>query len=319
MVPARARRRLWGTALVLLGALALASCSGSSGAASPSATASPTATGTTTSTVGPTATATPSGAGDGSTIPPDPRTVCKPQGGPPLTATASNVVTFGGGEEGQLLPADLQQKPQVLTDSLEQGRISFTDATTVAQSFSAPPAGQVSYICGVTVRIVVFQPITTPVHNATIPCHDDFYTQPGGFQGTGDCGGVQEAVGSGEVTFAAATVGATATSSVIDRAAGTPLQPGQEPPTAQTQASMWIVIHAPQAGTYTFSLAFWQDGTGPTITAPSITETFSLGQIQHEWGGPQCLTPTMQAQLPPAPPAGQPPLHVICPGGPPTA
>ena len=78
-----------------------------------------------------------------------------------------------------------------------------------------------------------------------------------------------------------------------------------------------ITIHVPQAGTYTFSLSFWQDDSGPAIAAPNITETFALWQIGHEWGGPQCLTPTMQAELPPPPPTGQPPLQVICPGPPP--
>jgi hypothetical protein len=245
--------------------------------ASPTETASPlatsTATATVTDTLGPTATPSVTVTYDGP-IPPDPRTVCKPQGGPPLTAMASNVVTFGGGEEGQLLPSSLQQKPQVLTDSLEQGRISFTDATTVAQSFSALPAGQIGYVYGVTVRIVAFSPIATPVPNATMPCHDDFYTQPGGFQGTGDCGGVQGPVGSGEVTFAAATVGATATSSVIDRYEGVPLQPGQEPPPAQTQANMWIVIHAPRGARTPSALRSGRTAPGrpsqhPTLRRPS--------------------------------------------------
>lgn len=74
---------------------------------------------------------------------------------------------------------------------------------------------------------------------------------------------------------------------------------------------MFLGISVPQAGSYTFSVQFWQDRNGPSIAAPNITETFALGHVQREWGGEQCTTTEMQAQLP-AP--TDPPTKVIWPG-----
>jgi hypothetical protein len=223
-------------------------------------------------------------------------------------------------EEGERLLDTLPLAPQVLAAAIDQGQISLTDATTVDASFTDPPAGQIGSICGVTVRIVAFQPFATPIPNVTWPCHDGFYDVPGGLgdpMNTGDCGGRPVEVGSAEATLTASTVGTTATSAVIDRWLGTPLQPGQTPPVPPVPPYapdfVRVVIHVPQAGSYTFSLNFWQDDSGPTMAAPNVIEAISLGLIAHRWGAAACQAANMQAQLPPPPPTGQPPLHVICP------
>ncbi|HEV2239288.1 MAG TPA: hypothetical protein VGR57_21710, partial [Ktedonobacterales bacterium] len=116
-------------------------------------------------------------------------------------------------------------------------------------------------------------------------------------------------------TFTTTAVGATASSAMISRYSNA-LRPAQVPPPpemAPPVTYMAVTIKVPQPGTYTFGFTFWQDSSGPTVSSVNAVEEFAGGQFLHEWGGGQCTSATMQAQLPPP---TDPPTHLICPGPP---
>lgn len=303
----RARHSIgFGVPMVLaLAASLLSGCSASSSVKA----ATPTAT------LFPTATATPA-----LTAP----AVCTNDGGAALSATKGYLPPPYGisRSEAERLPDGLAQKPQVLTDALNAGQLSLDDGTLTMFDFSQPPAGQVGYICGVTLRIESFQPLSGSVANVTVSCLDQQYYVPGGWTPSTACPASALPAGGASAKFTSAAVGATATASVTTPtlAATDPVRPGQEPSWFDSQAApgasrsstlMVVGIKVPQAGTYTFSVRFWQDRSGPSVTAPDIMETFALGQVQREWGGEQCKAADMQAQLPPP---TDPPTKVICPG-----
>ena len=177
-----------------------------------------------------------------------------------------------------------------------------------------PPNEQVGYVCGVTMRIVAFQPLAGAVPNITLPCVDQVYYDPGGWEPSTACPALGLPAGDARVIFTSSAMGAIATSAMIDLHRPT-YQPGQAPPWAGPNASpnMMLSVGVPQAGTYTFSVSFWQNRSGPSIQAPNITETFTLGHYLNEWGGQQCTTASMQSQLPPP---TNPPSEVVCPGPP---
>lgn len=244
--------------------------------------------------------------------PADPRTFCPASGGARLTI--ASVVPNPAAREGVRLPDDLAQKPQVSTPSLATGQISLDNGTVRGYAFDTPPAGQAGIVCGVTVRIVSYQPLSGPVPNVTLPCVDQTYLDPGGWEPSTACPGLASPAGAGAVHLSSAATGTAAVATIWDPRTA-PLQPGQIP--SREGANAWQVlmlgITVPLAGTYTFGVGFWQDQSGPSIASPTISETFTLGQYAHEWGGDQCTTAAMQSQLPPP---GNPPLAVICPGAP---
>jgi hypothetical protein len=220
----------------------------------------------------------------------------------------------GGGDEGQRLPDDLALKPQVLTSSLYGEQLNLGQHALARVTFAPPPAGQPGTICRVTVTIDAFRPLLAPVPNVTVPCVDQFYRVPGGWEPSTACAAGALGAGYGAVAFTATAVGTQATAA-IQAAQLNPTDPVQAGQVTSQQAQFGaafvsVPLTVPQAGTYTFSLAFWQDRSGPSITAPAATETFALGQVGEEWGGYPCTTSAMQAQLPPP---TTPPTQVICP------
>jgi hypothetical protein len=220
----------------------------------------------------------------------------------------------GGGDEGQRLPADLALKPQVLTTSLYGAQLNLGQQAFARVTFASPPSGQAGTICRVTATIEGFQPLPAPVPNVTVPCVDQSYRVPGGWEPSTACAAGPLGAGHGAVAFTATAVGTQATAA-IQAPQFTPTDPVQAGQVTSQQAQFGatfvsVPVTVPQAGTYTFSLAFWQDRSGPSITAPEITETFALGQVGEEWGGYPCTSSTMQAQLPPP---STPATQVICP------
>lgn len=251
--------------------------------------------------------------------------VCTENGGAQLSVTKEYLRNGSGpGEpEGTRLPDNLTLRPQIVADSLDTGHLSLRDNTAAFFDFSQPPSGQTGYICGVTLRIESFQPLPAAVRNVTATCADQWYEVPGGWLPSTACAAAPLPAGGGSATFTSSQVGTTATASVTAPTLppSDSIRPGQEPssldarggcgPTGHCSTVMSVGIKVPTAGTYTFSVSFWQDRSGPSVTAPNITETFALGQVQREWGGEQCKAAEMQAQLPPP---TDPPTRVICPG-----
>lgn len=301
-------------ALVLLVAL-LAACDSQAHAGTPAATSTATSylpMATQPASGGgpsPTATTTPNGL---SSPPANPLAVCTSNGGAALTVQQADLSPLV--PTGARLPDNFPLKPVVYPPASSQQTVSLNASEQMMYSFSAPPAKQVGYICGVTMRIVSFQPIAAPIPNVTLPCVDQSYLDPGGWEPSSGCPGAAAPAGEASVRFSSSTQGATATSAMIDPLAKT-LRPGQTPPAEgpNDPPYMLVGIQVPAAGTYTFSVSFWQTRSGPTIAAPSITATFALGQYLHEWGGQQCTVSGMHSQLPPP---TNPPSHVICPGPP---
>jgi hypothetical protein len=251
--------------------------------------------------------------------------VCSENGGAQLSVTKEYLHNgYGPGEpEGTRLPDDLTLRPQIVATSLDMGHLSLRDNTLAFFDFSQPSSGQTGYICGVTLRIESFQPLPEAVPNVTATCADQWYEVPGGWLPSTACAAAPLPAGAGSATFTSSLAGTMATASVTAPTLppSDSMRPGQEPssldalggcgPTGHCSTLMSVGIKVPQAGTYTFSVRFWQDRAGPSVAAPDITETFALGQMQREWGGEQCKAADMQAQLPPP---TDPPTRVICPG-----
>lgn len=322
MVGRPQRRWMAGSTALLLIVAALAACD-SSAHAGVSSTPTATATGFTSSTAtalsgddstpSPSPTATPYQLPNPLLTPPtDPLKVCTSNGGAALTIT--QVVPNAALQDGERLPDTLPLKPQIYTQSLARGTLSLNQGTLLAYYFDTPPNEQIGYVCGVTMRIVAFQPLAGAVPNITLPCVDKVYLDPGGWDPSNTCPAFGLPAGDAGVIFTSSATGAIATSAMIDLHRPT-YQPGQTPPWAGPNAApdMLLYVAVPQAGTYTFSVSFWQNRSGPSIQAPNITETFTLGHYSNEWGGQQCTTASMQSQLPPP---TNPPSEVICPGPP---
>jgi len=62
------------------------------------------------------------------------------------------------------------------------------------------------------------------------------------------------------------------------------------------------------SGTYTFGFGVAEDGSTPGYV--STAEPVLLASVAHNWTGDACLTPAMQAQIPPA---TNPPSYYLCP------
>lgn len=230
------------------------------------------------------------------------------------------------------LPDPLALKPQVASQVTPVAMGGIGASVVIDATFNAPPASQPAYVCGVTVRVVSFQPLIGQATNVYHECVGQTYAVPGGFHPSTACPAGPQPAGLGSVTFASSAVGAEASSSITYQPPpgppGTPQpgagQPAQIPqPTSEIGGpgsccapnDFVVKINTPQPGIYMFAVSFWQTSAGPTVTGPNVTAMFLFGQAQHEWGGQPCTQPAMQSQLPPA---TNPPTQVICPGGAPT-
>jgi hypothetical protein len=218
---------------------------------------------------------------------------------------------------GARLPDNLPLKPVVSPSLNSLDAVNLNATASFNFTFTLPPAQQIGYVCAVTVRVLTFQPLAGAIPNITLPCVDQYYFDPGGWRPSTACPAGPFPAGEANIVFASSSPGTTVTAPVTDPNPDVQqsAHPGQLPNSAGSNYPAWITVgfQVPAAGTYTFSVRFWQSRSGPTIVAPEVTTTFALGQYLHEWGGQQCTVPTMQAQLPPP---TNPPSHVICPGPP---
>jgi hypothetical protein len=245
-------------------------------------------------------------------VPPAPPRACTSNGGATLSEPQASINDLQ--LLGVRLPDDLPLKPVLDPTAGTQNAVSMNNSVSLNYTFALPPTQQVGYICGVTVQILSFQPFSAPLANVTLPCVDQFYLDPGGWNPSTACPAGTRPAGSAQVVFSESAPGDTTTAAVTNPWVQS-MQPGQIPSSAGSNYPAWITvgIQVRAAGTYTFSVNFWQTSAGPSIAAPNVMLAFSLGHYVHEWGGQQCTASTMQTQLPPA---TNPPSHVICPGPP---
>lgn len=267
----------------------------------------------TTGTRGQTGGATPSPTSAGTATPDDsePTTaqVCKASGGSKLAITATHVGVVD--EQFDRLPDGLAQQPQPVPTPI--GAVSVDDHVGIGVETTLPPKSAPGYICGVTVRVVAFHPLVGTVPNVYHACSDSAYVVPTGVK-TGDCGATAGPAGEAPVVLGSSAIGTTATTAMTDPLANLRTQAASEPPVADSNPQIWVLIEVPAAGTYTFAISLWQDRSGPSMTLPQVTDTFLLLHAAHEWSGQACTTPGMQAKLPAA---TTPPTPLICPGPPP--
>lgn len=170
-----------------------------------------------------------------SSAPSAPTTICAANGGAILTKLTAAVNDLQ--PLGARLPDALPLNPVVAPSLSAQDNMSLNASASFNFTFALPPAQQIAYICGVTAQIVAFQPLPGAIAHVTLPCVDQYYLDPGGWE-----------------------------------------------PSAGPNYPQWIAVgfQLPLAGTYAFSVSFWQTRSGPTITAPDVTATFALGQYLHE-------------------------------------
>lgn len=295
--------RLMGILVLILALSLLAACGPQTNSGSaPTTTASGSA--------GDSATVTPSST---STPPPTPPSVCTANGGAALTWQTESVNDLW--PTGARLSDTLPLKPVVSPSLSARDAVNLNAAASFNFTFTPPPAQQIGYVCGVTVQVLTFQPLPNAIPNVTLPCVDQYYLDPGGWEPSTACPASPLPAGRASVIFVSSSPGTTVTAPVTNPWVHQSTQPGQIPSTAGSNYPAWITVgfQVPAAGTYTFSVRFWQSRSGPPIVAPDVTATFALGQYLHEWGGQQCTVPNMQAQLPPP---TNPPSQVICPGPP---
>ena len=246
-------------------------------------------------------------------------TTCSANGGSPLTISKASVGRYAdfGLDTWEQLPDTLALKPQILSQVAPVALGGINNTASIRVDVNAPPATQPAYVCGLTVRITSFQPLSGPAANVYHKCVDQAYQDPGGFIPSTACPGGPNPAGSGKVTFTSASVGAQATGAISGPS--DPSQPAKEPsdvePNASGPTELLVSVQVPQPGLYTFAVSLWQDSSGPSVTGPNVTAIFLFGQARHEWGGQPCTQPAMQPQLPPP---TTPPTQVICPGGAPT-
>jgi hypothetical protein len=250
---------------------------------------------------------------------------CTGNGGAPLTIQKLQVGRAGAIDDGtwEWLPDNLPLTPQAVSSITPVALGTLGAAMTIGVDVNAPPASQPGYVCGVTVRIVSFQPLSGSAANVYHQCVDQYYMDPGGFMPSTACPASGVPAGVGDVVFPSSSVGAEATGSITLAPFGnqtpTPNQPAQEPPSSEPNGAgptdLVVNVHVPQPGTYTFAVSLWQDRSGPSVTGPNVTVMFLFGKATREWGGQPCTDQAMRAQLPPA---TNPPTQVICPGGAPT-
>lgn len=284
------------TALLLL----TAACAGPGGGAS-TGTRGQTASGAPTPTLA--ATSNPDNSG------PTTAQVCKASGGSKLTVTSTHVGVVN--EQFERLPDALTQQPQAVPHSL--GSVSVDNHVGIGIQMSQPPKSSPGYVCGVTVRVLAFTPLVGTVSNVYHACDDSAYIIPTG-PSPGDCGAMAGPNGEGPVVLGSSAVGTSATAAVTDPLANSTLQPATEPAAPFSNPQIWVLIEVPAAGTYSFDIRLWQDKSGPSISLPTVSDTFLLLHAAHEWSGQACTTPDMQAKLPAA---TNPPTPLICPGPPP--
>jgi hypothetical protein len=296
--------RLMGIIVLILALSLLAACGSQTTSGS-----APTTT-VTSGSVGDAATVTPSST---PTTPPAPPSVCTSNGGAVLTEPTEDINDLT--PTGARLPDNLPLKPVVWPSLGAQDDVNLKATASLNFTFTSPPAQRIGYVCGVTVRVLTFQPLAGAIPNITLPCVDQYYLDPGGWVPTTACPAGPLSAGTANVVFSSSSPGTIVTAPVTNPWVQQTTRPGQIPSTAGSNYPAWITVffQVPAAGTYTFSVSFWQSRTGPTIVAPDVTATFARGQYLHEWGGQQCTAPNMQSQLPPP---TNPPSHVICPGPP---
>lgn len=230
---------------------------------------------------------------------------------------ASHASADRGGWER--LPDDLALKPQILSQIIPTAYADYADSTYLNLAVNPPPDQQIGYICGVTLRIVSFQPLTSPATNIYQPCVAQTYYDPGGFHPPTSCRAHPIPGGGATLSLDPSAVGTEVTvpvrSFVEDSTTHAFVPSSSAGVFDHSHMELSIGFKALQAGTYTFVLNFWQDRSGPTITTESASVQFLFQQATREWGGSYCQSSDMQAQLPPP---ADPPLQVICPGGAPS-
>ena len=214
------------------------------------------------------------------------------------------------------LPDNFTLKPQLYSSSwMTTASLAVSNGVALNVVLNGGSASQPGEVCAFTVTIQSFTPLPASVPNIYHWCVDQWYSDPGGVSATTACPAYQRPAGEGNVVFASSMPGAMATASVgIVGDTGQSSQPAQIPSADQAR-NVVLGITVPAAGTYTFVVGLWQDQAGPSLTVPSLTQTFLAKQALHEWSGQACTQSSMQAQLPPP---TNPPTQLVCPGPPPT-
>ncbi len=247
--------------------------------------------------------------------------ICSASGGTPLAVSGVQYQRYGSRDINyyERLADTLSPKPQPVSVATNGSPVALKTTAYYDFAVTAPPTGQQGSICGVTVRIVAFQPLTAPAPNIYRPCVDQSYSDPGGWTPSTACPAGPVPAGDGTVSFTSSNVGATVTAPINGHDPNT-FQPWNKPaveppplvgPTAAGPTDILVQINVAQPGTYTVSMSLWQDSGGPSITVPNQTLQFLGGQASQEWSGGACTTAAMQSELPPP---TNPPTQLICPG-----
>lgn len=233
------------------------------------------------------------------------RQACPRETGSPLGIAD---VQVGAYDSWQELPADLPLKPEPVSVAKVVGNLALNQVTVdVAPK---PPANAApGHICAATVRVVSFE-LLPGSPNVTRSCSDHAYLVPGGPDYGGDCGFTTAPAATAAIILPASALGTTVSVPVANAAA--PGQPAAIPPVDGSSPRVWLSLRVPASGRYGFVVGLWQDASGPSLTA-AVSEVFDVN-VAHEWNGQNCVSPQMQAQLPPP---TDPPTPVFCPGGPP--
>jgi hypothetical protein len=263
-----------------------------------------------TATASPTVSASPTPASGGS-----PAVFCGSDGGAPATIAAARIgldEPLAVSTHTERLPDNMPLKPQRLDQVQFTGEVE-KGASVVFGLDATVPTSQHATVCGVTAKLVSFQPLTAPIPNIYIGCKGQFYSDPGGWNPSTACPGLPLAPAVGSVAFTSTSPGATASGIVTDPSQQTPT-PAVLPYPVQApygQYAVLIGVQVPQPGTYTFSFGLWQDRSGPRYSGPSIAAEPIFTSALHEWSGAACTAAAMQSQLPPP---SNPPAEIICPG-----
>lgn len=217
-------------------------------------------------------------------------------------------VQVGTYDSWQELPANLPLKPEPVSVAKVVGNLALNQVT-VDVALTSPANAAPGHICAATVRVVSFEPLPESP-NVTRTCSDHAYLVPGGPDYGGDCGFTTAPAATAAIILPTSAQGTTVSVPVANAAA--PGQPATIPPVDGSSPRVWLTLRVPASGRYGFVIGLWQDVSGPSLTA-AASEVFDVN-VAHEWNGQNCVSPEMQALLPPP---TDPPTPVFCPGGPP--
>jgi hypothetical protein len=245
--------------------------------------------------------------------------LCGTDGGSPITASGAGPHDVVHASRFMRLPDEWTLAPHPFPAGTQYPEVTIGNGVFLPIYRSIGAATQPGIICGVTVRVMSFVPLSGPVPNVYHECVDEVYFDPGGFDRSTSCPATSAPTGEGYVALASASAGSVATASVNAFLLGSgadPNHPAQIPNDMNGRLLVYLAISVgvPMPGTYTLEIRLWQDRSGPTVTLPDETDTVLFKQALHEWGGQPCTALDMQAQLPPP---TDPPTQLICPGPPP--